>query len=63
MQAVKGERLQQFLEGRLPHEGRRLSSLVMTEREERGKHSLQLQQLKNAQRYSFLPFNRNICYT
>lgn len=30
MQAVKGERLQQFLEGRLPYKGRRLSSLEMT---------------------------------
>lgn len=62
MQAVKGERLQQFLEGRLPYKGRRLSSLEM-KREERGKHSLQLQQLKNVQCYSFLPFNRNICYS
>lgn len=30
MQAVKGERLQQFLEGRLPYKGRRVSSLEMT---------------------------------
>lgn len=30
MQAVKGERLQQFLEGRLPYKGKRLSSLEMT---------------------------------
>lgn len=32
MQAVKGERLQQFLEGRLPYKGIRLSSLEMTKR-------------------------------
>lgn len=61
MQAVKGERLQQFLEGRLPYKGRRLSSLEMT-KGKRGKYSLQLQQLKNVQCYSFLPFNRNIFY-
>lgn len=30
MQAVKGERSQQFLEGRLPYKGRRVSSLEMT---------------------------------
>lgn len=30
MQALKGERLQQFLEGRLPYKGKRLSSLEMT---------------------------------
>lgn len=30
MQAVKGERLQHFVEGRLPYKGKRPSSLEMT---------------------------------
>lgn len=63
MQAVKGERLQQFLEGRLPYKGRRLSSLEISTKGNKGESSpCSYSQLKNVLCYSFLPLNRNIFY-